>query len=627
MSDGGVDLDALLGPRIDRPGTGAMMETVVRREPARTGGKAQQSLASMAGSGFTVRPLNEEEKRERAALRPKKDPEAKRQRGPGGPGDSQRRMTDEEVRREMEEAALLLNILDDDDRDEKRRRKEEDDAAPGEEKPATFSVDLVAEMINPFGNITEGGGSADALDRKIDVREYYGQEHYPVSALASIITFGGQKPLSHCELGMFIRDDRGADHMWRNQRFATVSELSAYIKRRRPVRIEIGPTHPNSDTRVDASKRHLMRQLVFDIDLEDVDEDHPDGYIRNCRCRGKKMVCGAGCWFHMKVGVKILTYILRTTHGYKHILPVYSGRRGVHVWVMDQSTLHLTSEDRAAIVDGIVRKHGNPRVYWHKVHSPYMYEKILLPAFREHFLSGSCLLASPLCISTIVSMIPLGSSIGTAEEVTQMVMLAMVRYVPYEDGPERLKEVWEKVRIIMGGCLGVPDSTFQCIFVFRVLFPRLDENVTTVMNHLIKAPWVMHPETKRVSVPIPDIDTWKPEEAPRISQIVEPPEDAKDRDPYGFHRRRAMEERRAEGVALSSYVAPVTYMVQRAYPRRGYQPVIPRPTAHDDDDEEEEEDSSSSEISIYSKEELQLEEEEEEGGMVEESYEDAYGMD
>merc|ERR1712039_833922 len=59
--------------------------------------------------------------------------------------------------------------------------------------------------------------------------------------------------------------------------------------------------------------------------------------------------------------------------------------------------------------------------------------------------------------------------------------------------------------------------------VLQYTYPRLDINVSKQMNHLLKAPFVVHPKTGRVCVPIdPDkLDTFSPFDVPTIGRLVE----------------------------------------------------------------------------------------------------------
>jgi DNA primase catalytic subunit len=53
--------------------------------------------------------------------------------------------------------------------------------------------------------------------------------------------------------------------------------------------------------------------------------------------------------------------------GYKHLLWVYSGRRGIHLWISDKEAMDLTDDQRRAIVQYIEVVKVRPR---HKLREP-----------------------------------------------------------------------------------------------------------------------------------------------------------------------------------------------------------------------------------------------------------------
>ena len=55
----------------------------------------------------------------------------------------------------------------------------------------------------------------------------------------------------------------------------------------------------------------------------------------------------------MMNAMKVMKYILKERFGFKQLLFVFSGRRGVHIWVCDKRARQLTDAQRKAIVDYI----------------------------------------------------------------------------------------------------------------------------------------------------------------------------------------------------------------------------------------------------------------------------------
>lgn len=85
----------------------------------------------------------------------------------------------------------------------------------------------------------------------------------------------------------------------------------------------------------------LQRELVFDIDMTDYDP------VRLC-C-AKADIC-TRCWAFISAAVKVLHRALQEEFGFKHLMWVYSGRRGIHCWISDKDAMELTDGQRKAIV-------------------------------------------------------------------------------------------------------------------------------------------------------------------------------------------------------------------------------------------------------------------------------------
>ena len=59
--------------------------------------------------------------------------------------------------------------------------------------------------------------------------------------------------------------------------------------------------------------------------------------------------------------------------------------------------------------------------------------------------------------------------------------------------------------------------------IFTFLYPRLDTNVSTGINHLLKSPWCVHPKTGKICVPFdPErVDEFDPDTSPTLSQALD----------------------------------------------------------------------------------------------------------
>lgn len=404
----------------------------------------------------------------------------------------------------------------------------------GSEIPPTFTVTAIDN--DSLNAISADAAYADRKDRDMAVSLYYSQGCFPTDVLVQFLTYNGRIKLADCEIAFVFKGT-----WWRNKRFKTMEQLQKFIQTSNPERIDIGPSHDPGKGR--------CRYLVFDTDLEDRTIEHPSGYIRNCACRGSRQVCSLGCWFYMQVAVKCLTYVSRNVLGAKHVMPVASGRRGVHTWLLDEQFLQAGEDERKGIVNRIEML-GRPWIYNHQEYTPYLYTYILKPAFEAHFLDGQKLILDQETTLYLLHLAAI-SDAGYSDDVH--VAIAAMHHA--RTFLER-KAAWKIL------CGLVPDKGgFKKRVIFELLYPRLDGQVTTAMTHCVKAPFVVHPDSRRCSVPIPNIDTWRPDQSPRLSEVATSIEDLA--NPYGWSPDgRAA----ASGAILTGYVNHMRDMISSAFP-------------------------------------------------------------
>ncbi|GAA5899473.1 hypothetical protein JCM6882_009127 [Rhodosporidiobolus microsporus] len=326
------------------------------------------------------------------------------------------------------------------------------------------------------------------------------------------------KQWTHREFAFTLQNDA----YLRYQSFNTSDDLRAEIIRLNPSRFEIGPEYsgrPNARKALMKSAfRPLTRELVFDIDMTDYDS------VRTC-CKDKAMC--RRCWKFITVAVKVLDELLRQDFGFQHLLWVYSGRRGIHLWISDPLAMELTDDQRSAIVRYIDIVKGftlmDKRVGLSRPLHP-----TLERAFENHLKSAfaNVVLADQECLkdeeqwSNVVKLIPDKEKAST-----------LYKDIPASSSLSSRKR-WDQIRIAPSGPQSASAAVKEKIrekhadavddIIIQYTYPRIDTEVSRKLNHLLKAPFCVHPGTGKVCVPLlaSQIDAFDPDNVPTVGSLL-----------------------------------------------------------------------------------------------------------
>ncbi|KAG9103821.1 hypothetical protein FRC06_007799 [Ceratobasidium sp. 370] len=316
--------------------------------------------------------------------------------------------------------------------------------------------------------------------------------------------------------------------------FANAEEMKREICRYNPTRFEIGAIY-SARPRDKKSLRPgafipTARELVFDLDMTDYDS------IRTC-CTGKG-ICRR-CWKFIAAAVEVLDCTLRDDFGYKHLLWVYSGRRGIHLWISDKEAMDLTDDQRRAIVQYIeVVKGGKEQIKKVNVRLPASglfgpgplhpaldrALKILSARFGELILDEQDVFLKTEGWKELLELIP-NQDVGGQLRSS------------WEDEDEEMRTSsqakWEALRkaILMFDKGTKERATLKAAVedvILQYTYPRIDTEVSKHRNHLLKAPFCVHPGTGRVCVPVDParVNDFDPETVPSVGQLLRELNDA-----------------------------------------------------------------------------------------------------
>lgn len=360
----------------------------------------------------------------------------------------------------------------------------------------------------------------------VNYLKLYYAKLFPYADMFKWMSYGNDGKHPACDQSYFSRREFSFtlenDIYLRYQSFNNVVQLENSIKEKCPFKIDIGPVYSVDPAKKNAYAQSgdnvftpVERELIFDIDITDYDD------VRYC-CSGAD-VC-LECWPLMTVAIKVIDTALRDDFGFNHILWVYSGRRGVHCWVCDGKARRLTNEQRAAVADYFRVYKGNensskkvsltgPALHPFLVRS---YSEVLECFFETKLLLSQNIFSTEDRYEKILEMIPDKSATSELRG----------KWQTKKGSKEDINVVrWEQLKNTLQSGKYKAQGLRRCVeeIVFSFTYPRLDMEVSRHMNHLLKAPFCVHPKTGRVCVPIDPnhCDEFDPTTVPTLSQLFE----------------------------------------------------------------------------------------------------------
>ncbi|KAJ5668160.1 DNA primase small subunit [Penicillium maclennaniae] len=266
------------------------------------------------------------------------------------------------------------------------------------------------------------------------------------------------------------------------------------ILKMNPSRFEIGPVYSTNPrdrkTLRGGQMKPVSKELVFDIDMTDYDD------IRTC-CQ-KANICHK-CWAFVTMAIKIIDTSLREDFGFEHILWVYLRAIAGYLEILRGGS----SSGKKVNLKRPLHPHVTRSLDQLKNH------------FAQTTLIDQNTFASTEQVERLLSLLP-DKSLNEALRKK------------WESSPDRPStSKWADIDALAktGKSSTLKPATLRDAkqdIVLEYTYPRLDAEVSKKMIHLLKSPFVIHPGTGRVCVPIDPkkADEFDPLAVPTVIELL-----------------------------------------------------------------------------------------------------------
>ena len=280
----------------------------------------------------------------------------------------------------------------------------------------------------------------------------------------------------------------------------SVDEFRAALVRKTPLRVE--NVTLNS---VAYEQRHLAgpsftrvhKELAFDIDIDDYDD------VRAC-CTGSAFC--RRCWTPL-VGAAVcfIERLLHGVYGHANLMWVFSGRRGMHCWVIEAGAGYATDE-RAAIAARVSAASQVPPIdasgaaRTAVADLPPSYWRVLVDAMYAYFDAQPDLFGSARVVQYLARRL-----YGDGDALHAVFVGAIgSAYAQRPGDSRRAFDAWLARGFVMRNNAvdrSARELAVRCCAA-ALCAPRIDTPVTALAAHAVKMPFCVHPATRTVCTPM-----------------------------------------------------------------------------------------------------------------------------
>src|SRR5271163_4577587 len=169
-------------------------------------------------------------------------------------------------------------------------------------------------------------------------RKWFYRHCFPLTSFCKLLTRGHEEQLRYYPLALV--NEGGMYRKDQTQTFDKPYDLRFDLIKTAPESLHSGALLSEIYRSSSSSSPSAMRgsDLEFDLDIT----DYNDLRLKLCGCRDKQLC--EKCWAIVRSSTIILCHVLRNDFGFKHLLCIFSGRKGLHVKVCDERARLLSME-------------------------------------------------------------------------------------------------------------------------------------------------------------------------------------------------------------------------------------------------------------------------------------------